>query len=207
MRCVWVSLAVCAAALIPTTIYRAHAERKTAPDRLQALNSNNSGVGLEEFPLDSPCNLTFNPCNRASIRRGEAMQLRILAMAYAAIALGACAKPADQIAPAYVSPLQYEKYSCGQLAEEAQRISARAAQAAGVQDQRASSDAVMTTVGAIIFWPALFAVGGNDAQTYELARLKGEMEAIEQASIRKNCGFQFQRTPPPSPAVAPPPSG
>jgi hypothetical protein len=30
-----------------------------------------------------------------------------------------------------------------------------------------------------------------------LARLKGEMEALEQASIRKNCGIQFRNEPPP----------
>jgi hypothetical protein len=129
--------------------------------------------------------------------------MRIIGVVAAAIVLAACAKPADQIAPAYVSPLQYEQYSCTQLAEEAQRVSARAAQAAGVQDQRATGDAVMTTVGAIIFWPALFAVGGNDAQTYELARLKGEMDAIEQPSIRKNCGIQFHKPKPPAPTYTP----
>lgn len=36
-------------------------------------------------------------------------------------------------------------------------------------------------------------VGGADVLSAELARLKGEMEAIEQASIRKNCGVQFRR--------------
>jgi hypothetical protein len=121
-----------------------------------------------------------------------------------AAALLACAKPADQVTAAYVSPLQYEAYSCTQLAEEAQRVSGRAIQASGAQDQRAVGDAVMTTVGAIIFWPALFAVGGNDATTYELARLKGEMDAVEQASIKKNCGIRFHKPSPPLPQPARP---
>ena len=53
-------------------------------------------------------------------------------------------------------------------------------------------------VGLVIFWPALLFTKGNDENTAELARLKGSMDAIEQASIRKNCGIKFQRAPPPS---------
>jgi len=134
------------------------------------------------------------------------MRAGLVFVAGIALAMGACAKSADQITAAYVSPLQYDQYSCTQLAEEAQRISGRAAEASGAQNQRAVNDAVMTTVGVVIFWPALFAVGGDDAKAYELARLKGEMEAVEQVSIRKNCGIRFQR---PVPAAQPayPPSG
>jgi hypothetical protein len=56
----------------------------------------------------------------------------------------------------------YENYTCRQLAEEAQRVSARAAQAAGVQDNKATGDAVAMGVGLIIVWPALFFIKGND---------------------------------------------
>jgi hypothetical protein len=37
-------------------------------------------------------------------------------------------------------------------------------------------------------------VQGDKQTAAELARLKGEMDAIEQASIRKNCGIQFRQT-------------
>lgn len=89
--------------------------------------------------------------------------------------------------------MQYENWNCRQLAEEAQRISHRAAATAGAQDSQVTKDAVATTVGVIIFWPALFLIGGDKQTAAELARLKGEMEAIEQTSIRKRCGIQFQR--------------
>jgi hypothetical protein len=36
----------------------------------------------------------------------------------------------------------------------------------------------------------------------ELARLKGEMDAIEQTSIRKKCGIQFQRAASPATSYA-----
>jgi len=114
-------------------------------------------------------------------------------VALAALLAGGCASSSDKITASYVSPLQYEGYNCRQLAEEAQRVSHRAAAAAGAQDSQATKDAVATTVGVVIFWPALFLIGGDKQNAAELARLKGEMEAIEQISIRKKCGIQFQR--------------
>ncbi|MEZ5817990.1 MAG: hypothetical protein R3D44_12995 [Hyphomicrobiaceae bacterium] len=107
--------------------------------------------------------------------------------------LGACASSSDKIAPQYVSSLQYRGTSCAQLAEEAQRISARVAQLSGVQDQKASNDAIATGVAIVVFWPAAFLVGGNDQTTAELARLKGEFEAVERSSTEKNCGLQLRQ--------------
>jgi len=106
-----------------------------------------------------------------------------------------CATKSTGIAPAYVSPALYSNWTCPQLAEEARRVSARAALAAGVQDQKRSNDQVLTTVSVIVFWPALFALNGDGPQAAEVARLKGEMQAVEEASIQKNCGFQFQHGP------------
>jgi hypothetical protein len=75
--------------------------------------------------------------------------------------------------------MQYQSYTCPQLAEEAQRVSAQAATATGVQDHQATSDAVATGVGLIIFWPSLFFIGGDKVNAAQLAQLKGEMEAIQ----------------------------
>jgi hypothetical protein len=82
------------------------------------------------------------------------------------------------------------------LAEEAQRVSARAAEASGAQDQKSTNDKVAMGVGLVIFSPALFFTKGNDKNTAELARLKRSMDAIEQASIQKHCRIQFQHAPP-----------
>lgn len=120
----------------------------------------------------------------------------VVAVASAAVALGACAKPADRVTAAYVSPLSYQSYNCVQIGQEAERISARVMELTGAQNKKATGDAVATTVGVIIFWPALFFIGGDDATTAELARLKGEMDAIERVSIEKKCGIVFQKPPP-----------
>ncbi len=63
---------------------------------------------------------------------------------------------------------------------------------AGVQDKKASNDAIATGVAVVLFWPAAFMVSGGDGQTAaELAKLKGQKDAIEQAAIQKKCGIQF----------------
>jgi hypothetical protein len=103
-----------------------------------------------------------------------------------------CAKRSQDVAAAYVSPLQYEQYNCSQLAAEASRISQRAAELAGVQDSKRTNDKIATAAAVIVFWPAAFFVGGDDAQTAELARLKGEFDALQQVSIKKSCGIRFQ---------------
>jgi hypothetical protein len=104
-----------------------------------------------------------------------------------------CATNADNIAAAYVSPIQYQSYSCAQLSEEAARVSARASAASGAQNQKATGDAVATGVAIVLFWPAAFLIKGDGASAQEVAQLKGDMDAIEQANITKRCGLQFQR--------------
>ena len=39
----------------------------------------------------------------------------------------------------------------------------------------------------LLFWPALFALGGTKQQEAEYARLKGEYDALQQAAIVKKC--------------------
>lgn len=58
-----------------------------------------------------------------------------LALFGATVLLAGCASKPENIQATYMSPMTYEPYSCEQLAQEGQRISARAAQVAGVQDK------------------------------------------------------------------------
>jgi hypothetical protein len=110
--------------------------------------------------------------------------------------VGGCASSSAEIRPSYVSPLQYQNLTCQQLGAEAERVSRRASEVAGVQDSNKTSDAWVTGAAIVLFWPAAFFVKGDGQAAAELARLKGEFEAIEQASIQKNCGIRFQRPAP-----------
>jgi hypothetical protein len=87
----------------------------------------------------------------------------------------------------------YQSFTCQQLGAEATRVSAAAAAAAGQQDSQVTKDAVATAVGVIIVWPALFLIQGDKQNAAQLAQLKGQMNAIEEMSIQKNCGIQFRQ--------------
>ena len=114
------------------------------------------------------------------------------------LTLGACAKKSENVAASYVSPLAYQQFNCRQLAEEAGRVSQRAAELSGVQNRKRTGDIVATTAAIIVFWPAAFLVSGDEAQTAELARLKGEFEAIQRVSVEKGCSIRFESRPPPA---------
>lgn len=121
------------------------------------------------------------------------MKMIVSAAMIAALGVGGCASRSDSISAAYVSPMAYQSYNCPPLREEATRVSSRAIQVTGAQDSKATGDAVATGVALVLFWPAAFFIRGDSSTAGELARLKGEMEAIEQASIRKRCGITFRR--------------
>jgi hypothetical protein len=124
--------------------------------------------------------------------------MRKLRMVALAAALGGCASSSSEIAPAYVSPVAYQSYTCQQLALEAQSISTRAATLSGAQDSQRSKDGLVTAAAIVVFWPAAFFVGGDKQTAAELSQMKGQMVAIEQASIAKKCAIQFQGKPPSS---------
>ena len=121
--------------------------------------------------------------------------MRDLGIVALCAALAGCASSASDITPAYVSPVQYQSYTCQQLGLEAQSISARAAALSGAQDSQRTKDGVVTAAAIIVFWPAAFFVGGDKQTAAELAQMKGQMVAVEQASIAKKCNIQFQGKP------------
>ena len=102
------------------------------------------------------------------------------------ITLG-CSQSPESITGSYVSPLIYQHLECGQIRQEMHRVSRRVQEVSGVQSSKATGDAVAMTVGLVIFWPALFFLAAGDDRAEELARLKGESGALEQAAIQKNC--------------------
>lgn len=122
--------------------------------------------------------------------------MRFAGLLIAVVALAGCASKSGEIAPSYVSPVMYQSYTCQQIAQESQNIAAHAAEMSGAQDQKRTNDQIATGVAIVVFWPAAFFVGGDGQAAAELARLKGQMQALEQASVMKNCGIQFRQAAP-----------
>ncbi|MEQ1519666.1 MAG: hypothetical protein ABL936_00170 [Aestuariivirga sp.] len=74
---------------------------------------------------------------------------------------------------------------------EAEGVSQQPAVASGEQDKARKNDLVKTTVGVVLFWPVILFNEGDGSKANEVAILKGQMRAIQSASVQKNCGFNF----------------
>ena len=104
------------------------------------------------------------------------------------IILMGCADKSAKISANYVSPLIYSNYDCEDLQQEYARLIRKGKKVNKQQDDIASNDATATGIGLFLFWPALFFIDNDDLRE-EVAQLKGEAEALEQASIQKKCGI------------------
>jgi hypothetical protein len=114
---------------------------------------------------------------------------KIVAGSMAVVILAGCSTAATDITPTYVSPAQYSNYTCEQVREELIRVSGRVNEMTGKLNKNRENDNVTATAGILLFWPALFFLGGTKEQEAEYARLKGEYNALEQSSIQKKCNL------------------
>lgn len=105
--------------------------------------------------------------------------------------LVACASNPNDIDAAYVSPLKYKDYDCGQLAMEMDYVGQRTTKLyQRLKDER-KADNWQMGVGLVLFWPALFFLeGGDGPEAAEYAQLKGEFEALRDNSVIKKCGIE-----------------
>ena len=107
--------------------------------------------------------------------------------------LASCASNPDNIDSAYVSPLKYSSYDCGQLSSELDYVGQRTnALYRNLKDKR-KADNWQMGVGMLVFWPTLFALeGGDGPEATEYAQLKGEYEALRMTATQKRCGLAMQ---------------
>ncbi len=116
----------------------------------------------------------------------NAKKITVIALAFLMVA--GCSTASRDIMPTYVSTAIYSNYDCDQLRLELIRVSTEANAMAGKLDKNKENDNMTTTAGVILFWPALFFLGGTKEQEARFAQLKGEYNALEQATIQRKCG-------------------
>ena len=103
------------------------------------------------------------------------------------LAGGGCAKSPESIAPAYVSTVNFQSWSCNQLAEEGRRLSQALAEASTQQRNARTND----TIGVIFLGLPVSSLSGDNIAP-QIANLKGQMVAVQQAGSSKNCGFRVE---------------
>lgn len=124
-------------------------------------------------------------------------KLTIVGVVAVAAALGACAKSPESISASYVSEVGYQAWSCQQLSDETLRLSSAYASAAQQQEKARTND----VVGVILIGLPVSSLSGDNIAP-EIARLKGEQEAVRKAMVIKNCAVAA--VPPPVTAAKAP---
>ena len=91
-----------------------------------------------------------------------------------------------------VSVAEYKDYSCKELAIDALNIQNRIPEISSVIDKKnKDNDAYIAT--AVVFMPILAAgIKGNQEEAAQLALYKGQLNAIRQAAIMKDCEIIVQ---------------
>lgn len=124
----------------------------------------------------------------------------ILGLAALALA-AACAPTPESIAPAYVSELPYRAYTCEQLGEENARLNQALSTASVAQNTARTND----TVGIILIGLPIGSMSGQSIAP-QIALYKGQLEAVQKASIRNHCPEMTRILPsgaPAGPAMTP----
>ena len=104
------------------------------------------------------------------------------------ISLSGCAASSENRPTPYISPSQFQTYSCDELLREIERIQDRVGQLTGKPNDTApSKDKWILGADLSLSWAALFALGGTKEQEAEYVQLKSEYDAIQQWAALKQC--------------------
>lgn len=95
-----------------------------------------------------------------------------------------CASSPESIAPAYISDMSYSHWTCEQLGQEQPRLVSALATACDAQRRCRAND----TAGVIFLGLPVSSLSGSNMAS-EVARLKGELQALQRAGILKNCSL------------------
>ncbi len=102
--------------------------------------------------------------------------------------LSGCASSSENYHAPYISPSQFQTYTCDELLAEIERIQTRVRQLTGKpNDKNPTKDKWSLDADLSLSWAALFALGGTKEQEAEYAQLKSEYDAIQQWAITKKC--------------------
>jgi len=110
--------------------------------------------------------------------------LKTLFLTAIILCLTGCATAPENIAPSYISEISYNQWTCDQLSQEQPRLVSALASATEAQRRCRNND-----IAGVIFlgFPVSSLSGSNMAS--EVARLKGELQALQRAAILKNCNL------------------
>ncbi len=116
------------------------------------------------------------------------VSVKIILASALIVLLGGCASHSTDLHATNVSVLAYKDMSCKELLATVTANTNEIEELARSIDKTADDDQAQAVLGAILFFPALFALeGGDGPAALRFSQLKGEINAIEQSAILAEC--------------------
>jgi hypothetical protein len=122
----------------------------------------------------------------------EGYSLRTAGLVFITLLLSACSTSSDNILAQYVPPEKYQGLTCWEIGTEGKRVASRVAEISGDGYSNTSGATWLVAPSIVVRWPTPWFATSEEEAT-ELSKLKGEFEALEQASALKRCGLSFKQ--------------
>lgn len=103
-----------------------------------------------------------------------------------------CATKTTKLKPTPVSYDQlesYKQFSCTQITSSLAILEKRAQRVAGIQNDKAKSDAILISWGWILYGVPYLFLDGNSNEKAEFEIILGQKQALEDLLIQKNCSI------------------
>ena len=112
----------------------------------------------------------------------------LLAASISVLAACSSAPKATEVSAAFIPVAQYSNMNCQQLIAEAESVRRSVPGLEAAVDKHRSNQTGVEVVTWILFWPAAFLLDKGEATSGQLAKAKGELEAINLAMKTQKCG-------------------
>jgi len=116
------------------------------------------------------------------------LKLSIMLASFAVLVGCSSAPKSNEVGSAYISSAQYSSMTCDQLIAEAEAVRRSVPALEAAVDKHRESQKTVELVTWFLFWPAAFALDKGAENSSQLAKAKGELEAISLAMKSKRCG-------------------
>jgi hypothetical protein len=120
------------------------------------------------------------------------MLKRTVAVASAAAMISACssAPKSNEVSAAYIPVAQYNNYTCDQLISEVESVRRSVPALESAVDKHRESQTGVEVITWVLFFPAALALDKGEGNSSQLAKARGELQAIQTAMMAKQCNTQ-----------------
>lgn len=116
------------------------------------------------------------------------MKPTLALLALALIFSGCSSAPkSSEVSAAYIPITQYGNHTCEQLVAEAEAVRRSIPGLEAAVDAHRSNQTGVEVVTWVLFWPAAFALDKGEQSSSQLAKAKGELQAIQVALMTNKC--------------------